>query len=102
MDLKPEMMETTAADQGARFFDGKKRDRGWAAKVTRRPQVVGTLVVLDVATVEPSLASFLRTLDKAALRVQRTGAPRTSYSFRWASGYQNGDEIRIRGILDDK
>jgi len=85
--------------QGARFFDAKKRDRGWAVKVTQRPQLVGGLVVLDVTTTEPSLASFLRTLDKGALRVQRTGDARASYSFRWASGYQNGEEIRIRGVL---
>jgi hypothetical protein len=85
---------------GARFFDGDKRDRGWARKVTRRAQAVGRLTVLDVETTEPSLAAFLSGLDKAPLRVQDTGNSGESYTFTWASGYENGTGIRIQGILD--
>jgi hypothetical protein len=85
---------------GARFFDAKKRDRGWAAKVTRRSQALGRLVVLDVITTEPSLAGFLRTLDKGKLHIRRSGPSGGSYVFAWASGYENGTEIRVRGVLE--
>jgi hypothetical protein len=86
---------------GARFFDAKKRDRGWAAKVVRRTAAQGRLIVLDVTSLEAPLASFLRTLDKGRLRVQRPGAAGESYNFEWASGYDNGGEIRVRGVLAD-
>ena len=85
---------------GARFFDVDKRDRGWARKVTRREKAVGRLTVLDVESPEPSLAAFLTGLDKAPLRVQDAGASGSSYTFTWASGYENGTSIRIQGILD--
>ncbi len=85
---------------GARFFDAKKRDVGWAGKVTRRTPTLGGLTVLDVTTSEPSLASFLRTLDKGRLLVRRTDASGESFTFLWASGYENGPEIRVRGVLE--
>jgi hypothetical protein len=85
---------------GARFFDVDKRDRGWARKVTSREKTVGRLTVLDVESAEPSLAAFLTGLDRAPLRVQDTGASGESFTFTWASGYENGTSIRIQGILD--
>jgi hypothetical protein len=85
---------------GARFFDAKKRDRGWATKVTRRSHTLGALVVLDVTTTEPSLAGFLRTLDKGRLHIRRNGPQGRSYVFTWASGYENGTEFRVRGVLE--
>lgn len=84
---------------GARFFDADKQDRGWARKVTGRALSIGRLTVLNVETTEPSLAAFLRSLDKAPLLVQDTGSSGESYSFAWASGYENGTGIRIQGIL---
>jgi hypothetical protein len=93
------MQTTSDALGGARFFDEKKQDRGWAKKVTRRAQSFGRLTILDVVTTEPSLASFLTSLDKSSLRVQCTDVSGASYTFAWASGYENGVEIRIQGVL---
>ena len=93
------MPSTEAGLAGARFFDEKKRDRGWATQVTKRVLAVGKLTVLDVTTAEPSLASFLTALDKSALRVEHADLAAESYTFLWASGYQNGLQIRIQGVL---
>jgi len=88
---------------GARFFDEKKRDLGWAAKVSKRNHpTLGGLTVLDIATAEPSLALFLRSLDKGRLFVQPTAVLGESFDFAWASGYANGQEIRVQGVLEDK
>ena len=84
---------------GARFFDENKRDRGWAKKVTRRSQSIGRLTVLDVVTTETSLADFLVGLDKSGLRVQCTDVSGESFVFAWASGYENGSQIRVQGVL---
>ena len=84
---------------GARFFDENKQDRGWAQKVTRRSQSIGRLTVLDVVTTEASLANFLVGLDKGRLSVQCTDVSGESYTFAWASGYENGSQIRIQGVL---
>ena len=96
----PNLRDTSGVQGGARFFDGKQRDLGWAVKVSKRHPSLGGLTVLDVATHEPSLASSLRLLDKARLLVRCAGAPGESYSFAWASGYANGAEIRIQGRLE--
>jgi hypothetical protein len=95
------MQKMSGEQSGARFFDENKRDRGWASKVTKRSRSLGGLTVLDVITTEPSLASFLMALDKARLRVQYTDVSGESYTFKWASGYENGTEIRIQGVLDE-
>jgi hypothetical protein len=92
---------TSDAGSGARFFDENKADRGWASKVTRRAQSIGRLTVLDVVTTEPLLAAFLICLDKAHLRVERTDVFGAAYVFAWASGYDNGGQIRIQGVLVD-
>jgi hypothetical protein len=93
------MESTSDATSGARFFDANKQDRGWAKKVTRRPKAIGKLTILDVVTNEPSLASFLTGLDRSSLRVQCTDMSGASYMFEWASGYENGTQIRIQGVL---
>ena len=95
-----DLRKLSEAPAGARFFDGKKRDLGWAASVSKRNRALGGLTVLDVTTSEPSLAGFLRTLDKARLLVQCTGSCAESYAFEWASGYVNGAEFRIQGKLE--
>ena len=95
-----EELETAgAAPTGARFFDENKNDRGWASKVTRRVHAIGRLTILDVFTKEISLANFLTALDRKALRVQCTDLDGASYTFAWASGYENGTQIRIQGVL---
>jgi len=87
---------------GARFFDEKRRDLGWAAKVLRRTPGLGGLTVLDIATAEPTLALFLRSLDKRPLFVQPMDLSGEAFSFAWASGYANGQDIRIQGVLAAK
>jgi hypothetical protein len=84
---------------GARFFDEKNQDRGWAKKVTKRHKSVGKLTVLDVVTTEVSLSSFLMALDRSGLQVQYTDISGASYRFAWASGYENGSQIRVQGVL---
>jgi hypothetical protein len=86
---------------GARFFDGNKRDRGWASKVIRRERSLHRLVVLDVTSTDAALRVFLSSLDRAPLSVQQTGDAADSYTFAWASGYDNGATVRIQGRLQD-
>jgi hypothetical protein len=85
---------------GARFYDHNRRDLGWAARVAKRPPALGGLTVLDVMTAEPVLAAYLRALDKARLVVRCDGVDGASYRFAWASGYANGNEIRVQGVLE--
>lgn len=94
--------EVSVAHDGARFFDEKKRDLGWAAKVSKRNPGLGGLTVLDIATAEPSLAMFLRSLDKGRLFVRPTDVLGEAFAFAWASGYANGQDIRIQGVLEGK
>jgi hypothetical protein len=84
---------------GARFYDANKRERGWASKVVRRELAVGRLTVLDVTSTDSSLLAFLGSLDRSPLQVQQTGDEGDSYTFAWASGYENGGKVRIQGIL---
>ena len=84
---------------GARFFDENKRDRGWASKIIRRERSLDRLVVLDVTSTDAALRTFLSTLDRAPLSVQQTGDEAQSYTFAWASGYDNGATVRIQGRL---
>jgi hypothetical protein len=100
-------MEITAEPSGvlpsgARFFDGSRRDLGWAVSVSKRKQGLGHLTILDVTTTEVSLAGSLVTLDKARLFVTSGDALGESYAFAWASGYANGPNIRIQGELEHK
>jgi hypothetical protein len=91
--------EGVAAGSGARFFDGNRRDLGWATRVLKRTAAVGGLTVLDVTTSEPDLTSSLLMLDKSRLFMTADGAGE-SLTFTWASGYDNGREIRIQGVLE--
>jgi hypothetical protein len=85
---------------GARFFDEHRRDRGWAASVTRRVRRIDGLMTLEVTTTEPALIAFLTALDRAPLRVQSTDLDGDSFTFAWASGYENGRTIRVQGALE--
>lgn len=85
---------------GARFLDEHDRYRGWAGRVTKRIQALTGLTVLEVSSPEPQLAMFLTGLDKARLRVQHTDSVGESYTFTWASGYENGANIRIQGMVE--
>jgi len=95
--------EVSVVHDGARFFDEKKRDIGWAGKVSKRNHpTLGGLTVLDIATADPSLAMYLRSLDKGRLFVQPTDVLGESFAFTWASGYANGQDIRVQGVLEAK
>jgi hypothetical protein len=85
---------------GARFFDGAKRDRGCAQDVRKRDVELSTLTVIDIFGADPSLTAFLVHLDHGHLlmRDPQSGAP--LYTFRWASGYENGEGVRIQGVLE--
>jgi hypothetical protein len=88
-----------AENSGARFFDDRRQDRGLASRVVRKVSGLGGLTILDVVTDETLLASFLRALDRSPLLVQYTGDEGETYTFAWASGYENGAAIRIQGRL---
>ena len=85
---------------GARFFDRSHRDIGWAGRVAKRPPALGNLAVLDVMLAEPGLAESLRALDRSRLVVRCDGLEGASYRFLWASGYTNGINLRIQGVLE--
>ncbi len=85
---------------GARFFDRKERDLGWAFSVSKRTPRIGTLTILDVSTTETALADSLLALDNERLLVRGNGPADPSYRFAWASGYANGHSIRIQGVLE--
>jgi len=87
---------------GARFFDGSGRDLGWATTVFRRSPLLGNLTILDVTTTDSALTASLVSLDRKRLSVKRGDAPGESYAFTWASGYSNGSDIRIQGVLAHK
>jgi hypothetical protein len=91
--------ESSNVPGGARFFDGKKRDLGWATRVAQRKPSLGRLTVLDVTTSEPALANSLLILDKGRLLVRSRDAVDGGWDFVWASGYANGRDIRIQGVL---
>ena len=84
---------------GARFFDGMRRDLGWATRVSQRKPSLGGLTVLDVTTSEPGLTMSLVTLDHGRLLVKSGDATGGGWDFMWASGYANGRDIRIQGVL---
>jgi hypothetical protein len=92
--------ESGEAQLGARFFDGSKRDLGWAFSVSRRTPLLGGLTVLDVSTTEEALAAALVALDNDRLLVETAGPTGQQLRFAWASGYANGPKIRIQGMLE--
>lgn len=85
---------------GANFFDSTRRCRGWASSVTTRARGISGLTVIDVVGADQSLTEYLTYLDRSHLRVQCLGGAGRSYSFRWASGYTNGKDMRIQGVLE--
>ena len=96
MQTPPDSSETQV---GARFFDRHKRDLGWAFSVSKRQPLLGGLTVLDVSTTEAGLEASLLSLDNDPLLVESGGPSGQRYVFTWASGYANGSQIRIQGVL---
>ncbi len=95
------MMNQAGERGSARFFDESNRDRGWSNNVTQRSRGLGNLTVLDIAAPDGGLADFLRHLDKSRLIVQYTDEKGAALRFRWASGYPNGNDFRIQGVLEN-
>lgn len=88
---------------GARFYAKGKQDLGRAAQVTARaPRNGSTLTVFDVVGAEPALSRALSFLDQGALRIHCEDELRTCYVFRWASGYGNGADLRVQGLLEPR
>lgn len=88
---------------GARFYAKGKQDLGRATQVTARPPRSGSaLAVFDVVGAEPALARALSFLDQATLRIHCEDEVKTCYVFRWASGYGNGADVRIQGVLEPR
>ncbi len=85
---------------GARFFDEKRNDRGWASQVRRWVRRIDGLTTLDVTTTDSGLVLFLSSLDRSPLCVQHTDGEGDSYTFAWASGYKDGTKIRVQGKLE--
>jgi hypothetical protein len=96
-----EMSESTPPC-GARFFDKVKQDLGRAERVTTRLRSGSTLTVIDVTGAEPALARALTLLDRGRLRIHCEDDARTCYVFTWASGYGNGADVRIQGVLEPR
>jgi hypothetical protein len=82
------------------FYDSKKLLRGWAAFVSKRKRALSDLTVIDVVGADPGLTTYLSHLDKARLTLVEPVSGETLFAFRWASGYVNGNDIRIQGVLD--
>jgi hypothetical protein len=82
------------------FFDNKKKYRGSARVVTPRPPAVSGLTVMDVVGADPDLVAFLTYLDRRGLMVQHPNTGDALFTFRWASGYQNGSDLKVQGMLE--
>jgi hypothetical protein len=85
---------------GAGFYDGRKTFQGEASLVSRRNRALSELTVLDVVGADPMLASYLAHLDRSRLFIRDRITGDALFTFRWASGYVNGSDIRVQGVLD--
>jgi hypothetical protein len=85
---------------GTGFFDGQKRLRGWANLVTKRSRAQSDLTVIDVVGADAGLTAFLAQLVRSSLVVREPATGDTLFNFQWASGFVNGKDIKIQGILD--
>lgn len=82
------------------FFDNKKKYRGSATLVTPRLPAVSGLTVMDIVGADRDLVAFLTYLDRRALLIQHPNTGDALFSFRWASGYPNGTDFRLQGMLE--
>jgi hypothetical protein len=88
------------ATTGAGFYDARKSFRGQATFVSKRNRALSELTVIDVVGADAGLTSYLAHLDRARLVVRDGASGDALYNFRWASGYVNGSDIRIQGVLE--
>jgi hypothetical protein len=85
---------------GAGFYDARKAFRGHCTLVSKRNRALSDLTVIDVIGADEGLTSYLAHLDRSRLVVRDRASGDALFSFRWASGYVNGDDIRIQGVLE--
>jgi hypothetical protein len=85
---------------GAGFYDSTKMFRGEAMLVSKRSRALSELTVLDIVGADAGLTSYLSHLDKSRLIVRDRASGDALFSFRWASGYVNGSDIRVQGVLE--
>jgi hypothetical protein len=84
---------------GPKFFDERKNCRGSATLVSKRVRGLSELTIIDVVGADEGLAVFLAHLDRGRLVVQESDGGMI-FRFRWASGYVNGHDIRVQGVLE--
>jgi hypothetical protein len=96
------MEQSPGGTSGARFFDEASRDIGWASSVTQRIRAGSMLTTFDVVGAEPDLARRLGFWDRRRLRIKYGDLAGTTFQFRWASGYGNGPDVRLQGVLEPK
>ena len=90
----------SASAGGAGFYDSTKMFRGEASLVSKRSRALSELTVLDIVGADAGLTSYLSHLDKSRLVVRDRASGDALFSFRWASGYVNGSDIRVQGVLE--
>ena len=71
-----------------------------ASLVTKRSRAQSDLTVIDVVGADARLTAFLSQLVRSSLVVQEPDGGSTLFSFQWASGFVNGPDIRIQGLLE--
>jgi len=99
--VEPALQPKPLVGPKARFFDSRQLDQGCAGHVVHRAPSLGGLTVLQISDVEPSLASFLVSLDNKAIRVECV-ADGPTFRFKWASAYSDGKMMRIQGVLEEQ
>jgi hypothetical protein len=90
----------TPGATGAGFYDARRTFQGEATFISKRNRALSELTVIDVVGADPRLASYLSHLDRGRLVVRDRASGDTLFTFRWASGYVNGPDVRIQGVLD--
>jgi len=90
----------TEGTAGTVFFDSQKKFRGCASLVSKRGRAQSDLTVIDVVGADAGLTAFLSQLVRGGLVVREPGSGDTLFKFQWASGFVNGQDINIQGILD--
>lgn len=83
------------------FYDARKRYQGTAGQVTQRTATFGGLIVMDIVGADKDLAGFLARLDRKALAIHHPEGA-ALFTFRWASGYENGAGFRVQGMLEPR
>jgi hypothetical protein len=85
---------------GIGFYDARRNFQGEASLVSKRKRALSDLTMIDVVGADPRLAIYLTHLDRTRLIIRDRATGDTLFNFRWASGYVNGPDVRIQGVLE--